>query len=88
MDEQQQPEPGDARTVALREKKQSVGGVWIALEALWKPQPPGSDPQPPPEQDDKARPTGRDPQTTRSGPPSRANGKEGVIGSSPMLGLL
>ena len=36
----------------------------------------------------KACPTGAGPQTTRSRPLPRAHGKEGVIGSSPMLGLL
>jgi hypothetical protein len=36
----------------------------------------------------KACPTGAGPQTSRSRPLPLAHGKEGVIGSSPMLGLL
>jgi hypothetical protein len=59
----------------------------VAVEAVWKPQPPGSDPQRPAERRRKPVPTEQNPRKTRSRLLPLADGKEGVIGSSPMVGL-
>lgn len=64
----------------------SAGSV-SRLEASWKPQPPGFDPPRPAKQPGKPVFIGSDPYPTRSHTPSLADGKEGVIGSSPMLGF-
>jgi Metallo-beta-lactamase superfamily len=81
------PDRASRLRIARRGEATDGGKSWVAVEALWKPRSPGCDPQPPTQRPREARATGRNPQTTRSGPPSRAHGKEGVIGSSPMLGL-
>jgi hypothetical protein len=75
-------------TVAIRPRGSAfVGASRLGLEALWKLQPPGSDPQPPADGGRNTRAPCRNQHTTRSHPPLLAHGKEGVIGSSPMLGL-
>ena len=58
--------------------------IGFALEALWKPQPPGFDPQPPAEPTPRAGSTCGDPPPTCSRPPSRALCKQEVTGSIPV----
>ena len=73
---------GRARAIA-RKRRQAYsfrGSLMEASVARIRPQPPA-------ERSRKARPTRRNPQTIRSRPPSPADGKEGVSGSSPELGL-
>ena len=63
-----------------------IGSLMEAFRGSRKPQPPGSDQPQPAQRHKNARTACTYPQTTRSRPLPRVDGKEGVSGSSPELG--
>jgi hypothetical protein len=73
----------DGSAVTVRPLAASPRG-WRDMEALWKPQPPGWDPPRPAQAGLDADFIGRDPDLTRSRPPSLGLCKQEVTGSIPV----